>query len=114
MLTLIELSGSPFKLGQTLGRFGAEAPHSYLVKSPSWDSVMACRGSAAAKAMADLPARNFPALRQERRGLADGLQLPPEDVFLGICRGDLWSMAPEGSTTVPLPTPAGPRTRTEQ
>src|SRR3546814_546470 len=109
MLTLIELSGSPFKLGQTLGRFGAEAAHSYLVKSPSWDSVMAWRGSAAAKAMADLTERHFPAIRQELLGLADGLQLPPEDVFLWNCRGDLWSMSPDGCTTVQLPMPDGPR-----
>src|SRR3546814_3786782 len=97
MLTLIELSGSPFKLGQTLGRFGAEAAHSYLVKSPSWDSVMAWRGSAAAKAMADLTERHFPAIRQELLGLADGLQLPPEDVFLWNCRGDLWRSAAQTS-----------------
>ncbi|UYO94069.1 C45 family autoproteolytic acyltransferase/hydolase [Pollutimonas sp. M17] len=109
MLKLIELSGSPFQIGQALGRFGAEAAHSYLIESPSWDSVMAWRGSAAAKAMADLTERYFPEVRQELLGLADGLQLPPDDVFLWNCRGDLWSMAPDGCTTVQLPLTGGPR-----
>lgn len=109
MLKLIELSGSPFQIGQTLGRFGAEAAHSHLVKSPSWDSVMAWRGSAAAKAMADLAEQHFPRIRQEILGLADGLQLPPDDVFLWNCRGDIWSMPPDGCTTVQLPLPGGPR-----
>ncbi|MFW7343294.1 C45 family peptidase [Pollutimonas sp. H1-120] len=109
MLKLIELSGSPFQIGQTLGKFGAQAAHSYLIKSPSWHSVMAWRGSAAAKAMADLTEQHFPGIRQELLGLADGLQLPPDDVFLWNCRGDVWSMSPDGCTTVQLPLSGGPR-----
>ncbi|MGB3290533.1 MAG: C45 family peptidase [Burkholderiaceae bacterium] len=109
MLKLIEASGSPFQIGQALGRFGAEAAHSYLIHSASWDSVMAWRGTAAAQAMATLTERYFPEIRQEILGLADGLQLPPDDVFLWNCRGDVWSMAPDGCTTVQLPLPDGPR-----
>src|SRR5690606_4654592 len=109
MLKLIELSGTPFEIGQTLGQFGAEAAHSYLIDSPSWHSVMAWRGSAAAKSMADLTEQTFPEIWQELQGLADGLQLPPDDVVLWNCRGDLWSMSPDGCTTVQLPLPDGPR-----
>src|SRR3546814_14601750 len=31
------------------------------------------------------------------------------DLFLWNCRGDLWSMSPDGCTTVQLPMPDGPR-----
>lgn len=109
MLSLIELSGSPFQAGRTLGRFGAHAAHSYLVSSSSWDTVMAWRGSETSQAMQALVERHFPGIYQELQGLAEGLDLPPEDVFLWNCRGDLWAMAPDGCTTVQLPLADGPR-----
>lgn len=109
MLSLLELSGSPFQIGQTLGKFGAQAAHSYLISSSSWNSVMAWRGSDAARAMQALVEQHFPLIHQELLGLAAGLELPPEDVFLWNCRGDVWSMAPDGCTTVQLPVAGGSR-----
>jgi hypothetical protein len=109
MLKLIELSGSPYQVGQALGRFGAEAAHAYLIGSSSWHSVMAWRDSPAARSMANLTEQEFPEIWQELLGLADGLQLPPDDVFLWNCRGDVWAMSPDGCTTVQLPLPDGPR-----
>ncbi len=109
MLSLIELSGSPFEMGRALGRFGAQAAHSHLLASSSWHSVMAWRGSDAAGAMQTLVERHFPLVHQELLGLAAGLELPAQDVFLWNCRGDVWAMAPDGCTTVQLPLAAGPR-----
>lgn len=109
MLSLLELSGSPFQIGQALGKFGAQATHSYLISSPSWSSVMAWRGSDAARSMQALVEQQFPLIHQELQGLAAGLELPAEDVFLWNCRGDIWSMAPDGCTTVQLPLATGPR-----
>ena len=109
MLSLIELSGSPFETGRTLGRFGAQAAHSYLVSSHSWATVMAWRGSNTSRAMQAVVQQHFPRIYEELQGLAAGLELAPEDVFLWNCRGDLWSMAPDGCTTVQLPLPGGPR-----
>lgn len=109
MLSLVELAGSPFSVGTTLGKFGAPAAHDYLIRSASWDSVMAWRGSAAAAAMLALVNAHFPQIRQELEGLANGLELPFEDVFLWNCRGDLWSMSPDGCTTVQLPGHGQPR-----
>ncbi|MCC2596092.1 C45 family peptidase [Pusillimonas sp. MFBS29] len=103
MLSLVELSGSPFSVGSTLGKFGAPAAHDYLIHSESWASVMAWRGSDAAASMLALVDAHFPQIRQELEGLASGLELPFEDVFLWNCRGDLWSMPPDGCTTVQLP-----------
>ncbi|HWL29842.1 MAG TPA: C45 family peptidase [Burkholderiaceae bacterium] len=109
MLSLIELSGSPFDVGRTLGRFGAEAAHAYLVHSSPWANVMAWRDTDAAAALKAMVTQHFPAIWQELEGLAEGLELPSEEVFLWNCRGDLWAMAPDGCTTVQWPTPAGPR-----
>ena len=88
--------GSPFESGRKLGRFGAEAAHAYLVKSPSWANIMAWRGTEAASSLHALVEQHFPAIGQELAGLAEGLELPTEDVFLWNCRGDLWAMAPDG------------------
>src|SRR5690606_34711358 len=109
MLSLLELSGSPFQIGQTLGKFGAQAAHSYLISSSAWNNVMAWRGSDADRAMQALVEQHFPLIHQELLGLAAGLELPPEDVFLWNCRGDVWSMAPDGCTTVQLPQADGSR-----
>lgn len=109
MLSLIELSGTPFQIGTALGEFGAQAAHAYLVHSPSWKSIMAWRDSAPARAMQALVEQQFPLIHQELLGLAAGLALPADDVFLWNCRGDLWAMAPDGCTTVQLPLAGGPR-----
>ncbi|MGB6105716.1 MAG: C45 family peptidase [Pusillimonas sp.] len=109
MLSLIELSGSPYQCGFALGRFGAASAHDFLINSPSWHSVMSWRGSETARHMAALVEQHFPLILQELQGLADGLDLPFEDVLLWNCRGDVWSMSPDGCTTVQLPSAKGPR-----
>lgn len=109
MLSLIELSGTPHQLGATLGKFGAGAAHTYLVHSAAWQSVMAWRGTTAARGLLDLTEQHFPLIKQELEGLASGLELPFEDVFLWNCRGDLWAMSPDGCTTVQLPQGGQPR-----
>jgi hypothetical protein len=103
MLSLIRLAGSPFEVGRSLGRFGEQAAHTYLVPSAAWASVMAWRGTDTAKAMAGQVQAGFPLIWEELAGLADGLQLPLDDVFLWNCRGDVWAMAPDGCTTVQWP-----------
>ncbi|NGM85946.1 peptidase C45 [Parapusillimonas sp. SGNA-6] len=109
MLSLIEVSGSPYDSGRALGRFGAEAAHAYLVHSSPWANVVAWRDTDIAAALQALVQQHFPDIWQELQGLAAGLELPPDEVFLWNCRGDLWAMAPDGCTTVQWPTPTGPR-----
>lgn len=103
MLAYLQLEGSPFEVGQALGRFGAAALQGYAARSPAWATVMRWRGHAAVAAMAELVRARQPAIWQELQGLAAGLGLPAEDVFLWNCRGDVWAMAPDGCTTVQLP-----------
>jgi hypothetical protein len=99
-LNYLEAGGSPFETGRMLGRFGAEAMQEYARHSPAWATVMRHRGTPAAEAMASLVRARFPRIRDELQGLAAGLELPFEDVFLWNSRGDLWAMAPDGCTTV--------------
>ncbi|WP_432726250.1 C45 family autoproteolytic acyltransferase/hydolase [Variovorax sp. W6] len=99
-LNYLEAGGSPFETGRTLGRFGAAAMQDYARQSPAWASVMHHRGTPAAAAMSALVRSRFPRIWDELQGLATGLELPLEDVFLWNCRGDLWAMAPDGCTTV--------------
>lgn len=108
-LKRIAVRGTPFESGVQLGRFGAAAVHGHLLATPAWASVVAWKGSARADTMAALCRERFPAIWDELRGLAAGLQLPEEDVFLWNCRGDLWAMAPDGCTTVQVPSAEGGR-----
>ncbi|GAB2887252.1 C45 family autoproteolytic acyltransferase/hydolase [Paralcaligenes ginsengisoli] len=109
MLSLIQLSGSPYDVGQSLGKFGAEAAHAHLVSSHAWQSVMAWKGTLQARAMSAMVREHFPSIWNELDGLAAGLELPLEEVVLWNCRGDVWAMAPDGCTTVQVPLARGPR-----
>ena len=104
-LSRLDFEGTPFEIGQQLGRFGAGAVHDYLLRSTAWDTVQHWKGSAAAHDMARLTRQRLPDVWSELEGLADGLHLPLDDVFLWNARGDLWAMAPDGCTTVLTPGP---------
>lgn len=102
-LSRLVVRGTPFEIGQQLGRFGAQAVHDYLLRSVAWETVQQWKGSAAADHMARLTQQHLSDVWAELEGLADGLQLPLDDVFLWNARGDLWAMAPDGCTTVLTP-----------
>jgi predicted choloylglycine hydrolase len=101
-LHYIEASGSHYDVGVELGRFGAEIAHRHLVATHAWASVMARRDDPAVARMRDMAEARFPAYWQELQGLSVGLGLPFDDVFLWNCRGDIWSLAPDGCTTVQI------------
>ncbi len=102
-LARLELAGTPYELGQQLGRFGAAAVHGYLVHSPAWSSVQQWRASPRALAMAQLIEQHYPSIYAELSGLAAGLELPLQEVLLWNMRGDLWALAPDGCTSVLMP-----------
>ncbi len=102
-LSLIEIAGTPHEAGRALGRFGAAAVHGHLLRSRAWAGVMAWRRTEQVVHMASLVRERFPRAWAELQGLAEGLNLPFDEVFLWNCRGDLSSMAPDGCTTVQLP-----------
>lgn len=102
-LVYLKIQGSPFDAGNALGRVGADAVHQKLVGTKAWAEVMAWKNSARAHAMASLVRERFPGIWSELEGLATGLRLPADEVFLWNCRGDFWAFAPDGCTTVLLP-----------
>ncbi|HKX42631.1 MAG TPA: C45 family peptidase, partial [Burkholderiaceae bacterium] len=102
-LSLIDIAGTPHEAGRALGRFGARAVHEHLLHTKAWARVTEWAGSEPAAAMAALVRERFAGIWSELQGLAEGLDLPFEEVFLWNCRGDLGGMAPDGCTTVQLP-----------
>ncbi|GAA0779629.1 C45 family peptidase [Castellaniella ginsengisoli] len=99
----VRARGAHRDLGRALGRWGAEACHRHLVRSDAWAQVMACRDRPEIPAMRALLHAAFPWIEEELAGLAEGLELPPDEVFLWNSRGDLWALAPDGCTTVLAP-----------
>lgn len=109
MLTYTEFSGSPYHTGLALGKFGAAAVNNYLTSTLAWKNVMQWRESDESQAMQQLVQKHHPYIWDELQGLARGLELPAEDVFLWNCRGDLLPVSPDGCTTIMQITPEGPR-----
>ncbi|PSS62156.1 peptidase C45 [Ensifer sp. NM-2] len=102
-LGFIEIAGMPHEIGFQLGRFGREIVHRHLIIGHAWASVMAFLDDPRVAVMRRMVEARFPAYWAELQGLALGLDLPFEDVFLWNCRGDVWAFAPDGCTTVQLP-----------
>lgn len=102
-LGVLDVAGSHFDVGIQLGRFGREIAHRHLVNTRAWASVMAFRDHPDISVLRALTHERFPAYWQELQGLARGLDLPFDDVFLWNCRGDVWAMSPDGCTTVQIP-----------
>jgi hypothetical protein len=97
------LTGTPYDVGQQLGRVGAAAAHTYLLSTPIWREIAGRTDDPRLAAMWTLVEERFPVYARELLGLADGLDLPFDEVFAWNCRGDLWAMAPDGCTTVQVP-----------
>lgn len=109
MLTFTEFSGSPYQTGLALGKFGAPAVHDILTASPAWEQLMQWRNTDTLHAMQHLTQAHHPYIWDELQGLARGLELPPEDVFLWNCRADLLHQPRAHSTTVMMLAEQGPR-----
>lgn len=92
--------GNSHETGVQLGKYGARAVHEHLLPSAVWAKVQSFKGSVQANKMAELTQQHFPEIWLEIKGLAQGLQLSLEEVFLWNARGDLWAMAPDGCTTI--------------
>ncbi|KRQ00254.1 C45 family autoproteolytic acyltransferase/hydolase [Bradyrhizobium manausense] len=102
-LSFIHVAGSPFDVGAALGRFGQAALQNHFRISAAWRELATRRDDPLLGEMAAIVRERFPSYWAELQGLAAGLELPFDDVFLWNCRGDIWAMAPDGCTTVQLP-----------
>lgn len=102
-LSFIDVAGSPHDVGAAIGRFGRAALHDHFCRSAAWRELTARRADPRIGQMATIVRERFPRYWAELQGLAAGLELLFDDVFLWNCRGDIWAMAPDGCTTVQLP-----------
>lgn len=102
-LPLLEIKGSPYEAGLALGRHGAAAAHRHLACTHAWATVTGLRESRFVRQARASVETRFPRYFEELEGLAAGLELAFEDVFAWNCRGDLWTMSPDGCTTIQIP-----------
>lgn len=108
-LTRLHLEGSAYQIGYDLGLFGREAVHKHLRPLPLWRFLAAQAQSPAGLQMRQWVQLDYPVYWQEIEGLAAGLQLPVDEVFLWNCRGDFVSAhdSVDGCTTLFSHTPDG-------
>lgn len=101
MLAQLHIAASAFELGLRLGEFGRDAVHAKLRPLPLWQRLAALADSDKARQMQTLVRERFPRYWQEIEGLAAGLQLPVDEVFMWNCRGDFAALpSVDGCTTV--------------
>ncbi len=103
MLDRIEAEGSHHAIGRALGAWGRATCHGYLVRTPGWKAIQAPESAGCARLMQQLTREHQPWVMEEIEGLAEGLDLPLDEVFAWNCRGDLSAHAPGGCTTVLAP-----------
>ncbi|WP_044875113.1 acyl-CoA--6-aminopenicillanic acid acyl-transferase [Pseudomonas sp. LFM046] len=106
--THLQLGGSAYDVGHGLGVFGREAVHRHLRPLALWRHLAGLAGTDAARGMRSAVEQCFPRHWQEIEGLAAGLELPVDEVFLWNCRGDfVQQQSVDGCTTVLGPTASG-------
>ena len=99
----IEAAGTPFQIGYRLGNEGRKSVHEHLLSSEIWQQVMAKAEAGKVQQMSRMVQEQFPCIWEELEGLAEGLELPLDQVLAWNCRGDLLASVPDGCTTVALP-----------
>ena len=99
----LSVSGTPFEIGYKMGEQGRAAVHTHLIQSKIWKEITARNHSNTVAFLMENTKACFPDFYEELLGLADGLQVPFEDVFAWNCRGDILSSVPDGCTTLQTP-----------
>jgi hypothetical protein len=107
-LSRIHLDGNAHALGHGLGVFGRDAVQLHLRPLALWQHLASLAQTPAALQMRQAVQTGFPRYWAEIEGLADGLQLPLDEVFMWNCRGDyVHQQSVDGCTTVFGPTSGG-------
>lgn len=107
-LPSIHIDGSAYSIGHGLGVFGRDAVLEHLRPLALWQYLASQANTPAALQMRQRVQDEFPRYWQEVEGLADGLQLPLDEVFMWNCRGDyVHPQNVDGCTTVFGPTQGG-------
>ncbi|MDG1457210.1 MAG: C45 family autoproteolytic acyltransferase/hydrolase [Pseudoprimorskyibacter sp.] len=102
----LSVSGTPFDIGNAIGAQGRAAVHRHLVQSEIWAKITAPNNAEVIARLMRYTESRFPEIHEELLGLAQGLQLPFDDVFAWNCRGDILASVPDGCTTIQTPCQA--------
>ncbi|WP_417255189.1 C45 family autoproteolytic acyltransferase/hydolase [Celeribacter sp.] len=101
----INAEGTPTEIGRTLGAAGRVAVEQVLLPSDYWKAVTGAQHQTTVERISHHIQRLFPSIWEELEGLAEGLDLPLQQVVAWNCRGDLMTNVPDGCTTIQLPAP---------
>jgi len=103
-LPVVKIHGATRRdVGIALGKLAAPTMPAFLRQSSTWAALQVWREpprSARVDSMRAATRRAFPQLWEEFEGLAEGLGMPVDDVFLFACRGDLLHHTDDGCTTI--------------
>ncbi len=99
----LRMGGDARALGRAVGLQGRAAVHRHLLDSAIWNRIATRARTAAVARMADTVAAHYPDILDEIEAMAEGLDLPFEEVFAWNCRGELLAASPDGCTTLMQP-----------
>ncbi|WP_050528630.1 C45 family autoproteolytic acyltransferase/hydolase [Pseudorhodobacter aquimaris] len=99
----LAVSGTPFDVGQAMGAQGRAAVHAHLIRSDIWSKITGADHAGTVSRLMESTKNRFPEFYEELRGLAQGLDVPFQDVFAWNCRGDILASVPDGCTTIQSP-----------
>jgi hypothetical protein len=100
-LSHIHLAGSAYTIGHGLGVFGRDAVLEHLRPLELWQHLATLAQTPGALHMRQAVQTQFPRYWEEIEGLAAGLQLPIDEVFMWNCRGDyVHPQSVDGCTTL--------------
>lgn len=108
-LTPVRIAGDRQHVGFALGKLARPLMSAYLDQSAAWRALRPWRSHPFLQALADRVERTFPMIWKEFGAMAQGLQMPLEDLLLWNCRKDLLHQRSVGSISVTLRTPDGAR-----
>lgn len=98
--TAVVIRGTHFEVGRALGALARPIMLSYWKQSSTWHALQKFKGGVLFHQLLLKADTLFPLVMAELRGMAEGLDLPFDDVFLWNCRGDLLHKTNDGCTTL--------------
>lgn len=99
---LVQISGTRYQVGVALGQLARPLMATYLEQSSTWRALQPWKSNAYLQELSTHIKRTFPKIWEELQGMADGLQMQPDDVLLWNCRGDLLQQTHDGCTSIAL------------
>ena len=103
----LNLPRDHYRAGSIIGQRSRKIMHEYVLASEAWQFLKAWIGSERLKNMENAARAAFADYVDELAGIANGCELPFDQIFLWNCRGDLAPFISDGCTTVWAPSADG-------